>query len=45
MKKKQSLQRTNPYLRKAGARRKAFVETVISSSAVEGITLTRKDLK
>ena len=43
--KKKSLIETNPYLKDPVKRRTAFIKTVISSSAIEGIHVTASDLE
>ncbi len=43
--KKKSLIETNPYLKDPVKRRAAFIKTVISSSAIEGIHVTVADLE
>jgi hypothetical protein len=42
--KKKTLIETNPYLTDPVKRRAAFIKTVISSSAIEGIHVTAADL-
>lgn len=43
--KKKTLIETNPYLKDPVKRRAAFIKTVISSSAIEGIHVTAADLE
>jgi Fic family protein len=43
--KKKSLIETNPYMKDPLKRRAAFIKTVISSSAIEGIHVTAADLE